>query len=297
MKLSKKDKQELRKSVEVLLNASPDNKKIQLSNETLDQLLFDTYVVNKEKGIKVKLPVWSGDFLRKLDLSRVSFEDVSWGMMSDETIIDYFDYSIIDEDFKDKLDEGHIGFGSICYANTNAKIDLSKSFDAKYGNKFIQIVGCDFSNTDLSNTKLQLNGKSFKIISSNCSNTNIPLCFFITPDSDLSNNDFNKLDIDANELLHYDDWAFYGTNLTNTGAHINLNINNDLTEKVKKRLKYYIENYWIGCYLNGKLLKSPDEKKHSAEATRGEYEQYKSQEFANILGSIAEQMDSSGPKK
>ena len=30
MKLSKKDKMELRKSVEVLLNASPDNKKIQL---------------------------------------------------------------------------------------------------------------------------------------------------------------------------------------------------------------------------------------------------------------------------
>ena len=49
--------------------------------------------------------------------------------------------------------------------------------------------------------------------------------------------------------------------------------------------------------LNGKLIKSPDEKKHSAEATREEYEQYKSQEFANILGSIAEQMDSSGPKK
>ena len=51
MKLSKKDKDELRKSVEVLLKVSPDNKKIQLSNEILEELLFDTYVVNKEKGI------------------------------------------------------------------------------------------------------------------------------------------------------------------------------------------------------------------------------------------------------
>ena len=50
-------------------------------------------------------------------------------------------------------------------------------------------------------------------------------------------------------------------------------------------------------YVNGKLIKSPEEKKQSAGATREEYEQYKSQEFANILGSIAEQMDSGGPSK
>ena len=88
---------------------------------------------------------------------------------------------------------------------------------------------------------------------------------------------------------------WYGLFRLNAGEYDTIDGPND--NRYKESLKKFLENNWVGCYLNGKLIKSPDEKKQSAEATRGEYEQYKSQEFANILGSIAEQMDSTGPKK
>ena len=314
MKLSKKDKQELRKSVEVLLNASPDNKKIQLSNETLDQLLFDTYVVNKEKGIKVKLPVWSGDFLRKLDLSRVSFEDVSWGMLTDiyENIGLHGELAISDDLYKkicNEISPVKKGNYFVCYANTNAKIKLSKSFEAKYRkNNGIIIWDCDFSNIDLFDNELISSGKSFNISKSDCSNTGIifPNDFvgLYVEDSNLSNNDLSNLELNAIEVI--DEISFDNTNLSNTGARIILDIDKlkESTfeefydaEYYQRELKEYMEKYWVGCYVNGKLIKSPEEKKQSAEAVRGEYEQYKNQEFANILGSIAEQMDSSGPKK
>lgn len=312
MKLSKKDKDELRKSVEVLLKASPDNKKIQLSNETLEQLLFDTYVVNKEKGIKVKLPVWSGDFLRKLDLSRVSFEDVSWGMLYDSLGIEIYEDYPIDEEFFVAVEQGKIDFGvyvdednPICYANTNVKIDFSKSFDAKNG-QYINVNGCNFSNVDLSNSAMNAGNKKFSIIGSNFSNTNIKfpnmeLLYAIS--TNLANNDLTGLEFNAVDAMIGD--QFFETNLTNTGTKIVLDM-----EKLQSKydehydsqyyqnwLKEYIENYWVGCYLNGKLIKASEEKKQSAEITREEYEQYKRQKFADILNSIAEQMDNSGPKK
>ena len=39
----------------------------------LESLLFEEIVVNKEKGIKLKVPVWSGEFLREIYLSEVDF--------------------------------------------------------------------------------------------------------------------------------------------------------------------------------------------------------------------------------
>ena len=327
MKLNKQGRDELRKSVEVLLNASPDNKKIQLSNEALELLLFETYIVNKEKGIKVKLPVWSGDFLRKLDLSRVSFEDVSWSMLYDidEQFGIFEEYSIIDEEFLDKIYsqefcddilkfsplKRNISNYLVCYANTNAKINLVKSFEAKHGigvKGSIYIWGCDFNNVDLSNDELEINGKSVTIMYSNCSNTNISLPIEGAADSNLSNNDLSRLEIDANQVLNGEN--FDGVNLTNTGARVNIDydelsvlikewdkIDGSSNNRIKESLKEYMENYWVGCYLNGKLIKSSAEKKQEAEAMQEEYDEFKSLEFANILGSIAEQMDSSSPKK
>ena len=328
MKLSKKDKDELRKSVEVLLKVSPDNKKIQLSNEILEELLFDTYVVNKEKGIKVKIPVWSGDFLRKLDLSRVSFEDVSWSMLYDigERFGLFADYSIIDEEFLKKIYYSQefcddilkfsplkkkIGNYYVCYANTNAKINLVKSFEAKYGIEVkgsIYIWGCDFNNVDLSNNELEINGKSVLIMYSDCSNTNISIPIKDAGDSNLSNNDLSRLEIDVNLLL--EEGVFSDVNLTNTGARINIDYdkisvliedyekNGESSDNlIKEKLQKHMENYWVGCYVNGVLVESPDKKKQSAEIEKDDYEQFRNTEFASVLGSISEQIGDIGRKK
>lgn len=67
-------------------------------------LLFDTYTCNKEKEIKIKLPVWSGEFLQKLDLSQVDFEDVFWCFMEMDANLDSEDYlKCFGKDFLIKL--------------------------------------------------------------------------------------------------------------------------------------------------------------------------------------------------
>ena len=98
---------------------------------------------------------------------------------------------------------------------------------------------------------------------------------------------------------------FFKTNLTNTGTKIILDMdklksNYDEhydSQHYQSWLKEYMENYWVGCYLNGKFIKAPQEKKKDSDQIKEEYEEYKSGEFADILSSIAEQMDTSGPKK
>lgn len=53
----------------------------------LEDLLFEIITLNKEKGIKIKLPIWSGDFLKKIDLSEIDFTDVSWNSLILEDVI------------------------------------------------------------------------------------------------------------------------------------------------------------------------------------------------------------------
>lgn len=234
---------------------------------------------------------------------------MSWGLLYSYIGIDNYDDYPIDDKFYDSVSDGNLDFGvnvdrrnPVCYANTNARIDFSKSFDAKNGNR-IYICACNFANVDLSNNILDKD-KTIFIWASNLSNTNITLPNDVKKinvmGSNLSNLDLSELTIDAVAVVT--DVNFEDTDLSNTGVRISL-VTDELKnsgnryDKYLRAIREYVENNWVGCYLNGKLIKSSDEKKQCAEVTRGEYEQYKSQEFANILGSIAEQMDSTGPKK
>lgn len=208
MKLNKESKDELRKSVEVLLNATPSNKKIQLPKETLDLLLFDTYICNREKGIKIKLPVWSGEFLQKLDLSQVDFEDVSWCLIAEvfgnktQHFFEQDENNILDNEFKNQVKK--ISFSPVKsdylvdYSNTNAKIDFSKSFDFKYYD-YLQIFNCDFSNVNLSNNNFNNLG-SVHCYRCSFRNTNIGMskAFSIWMfKCDFSDNDLSNLKIDG----------------------------------------------------------------------------------------------------
>ena len=81
MEFSKKQKQELRKQFEKELKNVPSGSRIQLNEELreiIQQILFDDW-----HGLKI--PVWSGNFLSKLDLSEISFEDVAWGIFTEQT--------------------------------------------------------------------------------------------------------------------------------------------------------------------------------------------------------------------
>ena len=82
MKLCTKSKNELRDFIEEKIIDFPENQKLQLDSKILEDLLFETITIDKEKGIILKLPVWSGNFLKKIDLSQVDFSNVSWAILS-----------------------------------------------------------------------------------------------------------------------------------------------------------------------------------------------------------------------
>ena len=320
MKLNKESRDELRKSVENLLNASPKNKKIQLPKETLDMLLFDTYICNKEKGIKVKLPVWSGEFLQKLDLSQVDFEDVSWCMMYKHNNGNIEEDYLFDEEWEfDKnfcdtiknLDFAPVKYDFLVdYSNTNAKIDFSKSFDYKYF-KYLQIEACLFNNVDLSNNDLKSLG-SMAFYYCEFRNTNISL-----PDEDklsanccdFRDNDLSDFTFDGTRAICEGD-TFSACIFTNTGVKIDfdkdiflceLKKDGDDLEQYKSNivneLRDNIREHWVGCYLNGRKILSTEEKQQSAMELREKYQEFEDNEFSKILDSIGEQIDFPGRKR
>ena len=123
--------------IEKLLQFVPEGERISFDSDLLDELMFQKVVVSEEKGLMFKVPVWTGSFLRKLDLNQVSFEDVSFG--NDACIYDkYLDVdkmrkveAIMDEYYASEAD----------YSGTNAVIDLTKLFCSKHG--FLSLSCCN----------------------------------------------------------------------------------------------------------------------------------------------------------
>lgn len=137
MQLSSKSKDELRALIEnELRNVQYGSKLITLKPDLLEELIFEKALFS---GIgMVKLPIWTGEFLRKIDLSKVNFDSVIWNAnyskYYDEKEL-HFENDIIHKKRKYPID----------FSKTNAKINLLRSFDHVYD-------GCNFSFVDLSST-------------------------------------------------------------------------------------------------------------------------------------------------
>ena len=155
MKLNEEGKNKLRRLIEEQLVNVPDGQRIHLDKEILEELLFETIVYKKETGESLKLPVWSGNFLRKIDLSEVSFENVSWGIQynSYEIGCTVYDDLNIDEDIVEKFESSYSRNSIVDFSFTNANIDLNSSFESKKLG-YLCIGGCNFSGIDLSKTNI-----------------------------------------------------------------------------------------------------------------------------------------------
>ena len=128
---------------------------------------YETLYPNKEaimkKAILVKIPVWTGPFLRKIDLSEVDFSNCLW----DPEVLDQYDIiwgSMIDENFKYELttnkvpmeiDSETFNRNYVDLSYTNAKIDFSKSFNARVFDDHNTLVNCNFEGVDLSNSNTE----------------------------------------------------------------------------------------------------------------------------------------------
>lgn len=321
MNLNLEGREKLREFVEEQLKKVPEGKRLVLPNETLEQLLFEEVVVNEKENIRVKFPVWSGKFLRKLDLSSVSFENVDWYCLwflvedksyrdnDDCEFIGLFEFKDIatgknievydDEDmFRNRL-KGvqsleRLYSGVVDYSFSNATIDLSNSFFSKYSGR-PRVLGCNFSGCNVYFSKMLNENQEF----GDCdfSNTSIKLPKKINDNHifgcNFENCDLSETEFDVTFMLSGGDTP---NNLKNTGAKITYDpkfIEQDLFDK-------YMDTLLLGCYLDGELIRTPEERERIKKEQAESLEQHQSDElermFGEISSTISSQLDEETPK-
>jgi len=174
MELNKKDKFELREYIKEKLELIPDGSPRidDLPKEELESFIFHTLVDVDENGnvTTYKYPICTGSFLRKLDLSKISFDNVYFDQ---DLLIDILaDFTMLDYRVLEENDY------PIDFSYTNAPI--STIFKRK-DNHVLRISNCNFEGVDLSNVTLYLtdfglNTNGFSIsLNNNFKNTGIRL--------------------------------------------------------------------------------------------------------------------------
>ena len=309
----------IRNLIEEQVQNVPVGTRIHLDKELLEELMFDVYdgpirnLFEEEmngKNMKIKNVVWSGEFLSKIDLSEVSFEDVLW----DGYVIEGFE-----------IDKTLYNSAQIELSNTNANIDLAKSAEAKSDCDVanIGLVNCNFANVDLSNFTLSA---AARILNCDLSNTglkfnNKELSALEMECSNLSGLDLSQSTVDENFLCAYmidkevplDNYFYYiwyynKCNFSNTGLKINVmpisgeeclnylkvndlkfdfTLNSDERKLAKKigKIKDRVEKVLAvieginsgnldGCYINGVLIKTYEDRINAIEQLLGEYKKF-----------------------
>ena len=272
MKLNKKGRDELRYRICLKLkdvDFDPNNR-IKLPKEVLEELLFD--VGYDDDNVKYKKFAYYNVGLEKLDLSKISFNDVSFKS----------DYQI---DLSD----------------TNAKIDFFKTYEWKT-NHVMFIRNVKFKNVDLSNNEfVKLKDVDDAIVifaECNFSNTKMHLYYFpmTFASCDLSNNDFSKLYLDpkgveddsSRVILENGPLQMEDCNLANTGIKIGYNSD-------KLNFSPLIEKgYLDGCIFHGVRIKSKEEQQEEATHLLKKYNDYKSNRINKVLDTIDEQLNHAG---
>lgn len=234
-KLSYNRKKDLQKSLEELLCEVPQGQRIKLDKEILEELIF-TEGEDKVKGKKVpcKFITWSGPFLRKIDLSEVSFEDVHWSL---ELCRDCYSDKIID------------------LSGTNINPDFEKSFARKNGLKLC-IKNCNFTDAELSN--VTLTGRCDII---NCSFSNSDIKIDLSK-INMSNVKLRNLDL-SNQVvfgsffcglsnLEESHSHFYWVDFSDTG--LDITVDDDCSLHL---IQHHITHgLLVGCYVNGQRINS-----------------------------------------
>ncbi len=226
--MKEEQKNELRKKIEELLNRVPDGTHIHIDKDLLEVLIFEELsekqllknLEDKEdkKTIKKEI-VWSGDFLSKIDLSEVSFENVDWATPT---------YKI--------------------FRNTNAKPNFKLSCNVKQKG-FLSITGADFSGTNLSFFAFDFRTN---FVDCNFQYTDINIVnwkYIKATKTFFDHNDFFLKMMECRDYLN----QMSRTSFQDTGMHFieRKALGKEYSKKMKKIIE---EGYLKGCYMDGKLI-------------------------------------------
>jgi len=300
MKLSLDDINEMRAILALQLASVPEGQKINIDTDILKRLLFVT-LTSKESGIVAKIPIWTGEFLRKIDLSKIDFDNVIWNPTNpiylDEKLFGADYQSIID--YFNSLDR----FYHIDLSGTNANISFTMTFVSNERNFLTRykhvtskltndIELCNFNGTNL----YQANAYSLDgIFSCDLRDTNAILNFnhLSAVNSDLEGLNLGKVSLNAKCLLDElpaEDTPDLSASITNcnlTNTSLNFELDKD-DAKSQKILGNYIKmGFLAGCLINGTRIKSAEELIRIKSMNRYAYNLMKTDILSNISYQIS----------
>lgn len=289
MKLNREGRNDYRKAMDAFLDTiefNPNNR-ITMKVEDLEELLFDE-VVDKN-GTHKEIGFFSKN-LCKLDLSKVSFENV--------------DFSTEDDKIKD-------------FSNTNINISFSKCYISGIG--FIQhgiaFYNTNFENVNLSNNDLVKESDTVSIDFHNCNLKSTQLYFKYADrhngetvsftNCDLSNNNLSDGLINCDYDYHYGSWGIYKFSseciFKNTGMLFCI-----LEECTKEDVRNLLANGKIeGCDISIQIVdpetertywtknvcvKTEEQRKQEAKTKKEEYDAYKKEYIMKKLEYVRKQV-------
>ena len=277
MKLKKETIKELREKLENKLSKVHLEKRISISPKILEQLLFETR--KTKDGKLAKFIVWSGPFLKNIDLSKVSFYSVAWGMSYPDEFVEEKEVKRTSHDIID------LSF-------TNANIYFSNSFDVLIGKeleiKFVNLGGVDLSNSNFEKVK---SGEYCNFSTTNLKFKDITNAknYFMC---DFSFNNFSNIKMDSS-CLHssFEKTTFLSCNFKNTELEI---IHNEPANPVvslcslqSSLVNGIQEGRLDGCYVNGVRILSKEEQEELKQHLIKQYKKFEE----NIIQEIEEELE------
>lgn len=295
MKLNAEGIKELREYILELLETVPEGERIKLDTKLLDDLIF--FKGKNQQGEVIKVPVWTGPFLRKLDLSKLSFKNVFFGI-GDEI------FNFTGKNMKVMMDaETDKRFKKIKYFNVvdyvppmpgNSVVEhMENMIDFSYTNikiNFNEIYGNAIEHTNFSGIDLSASNAFAILWAYKCdfSNTNVNFDFSLNDIDlglnccDLSFNNFEGQNIEAKLFVNNPEICYTNgfNNCVWWGTGINvINLEKDSSKELASLIKNDSLN---GCYVNGVYIKCIEERKAIASQKHNEYIKYQTSIKAKV---------------
>ena len=210
---------------EIIKKLEKSKVKLVLDKDLLESLLFEEVILN---GKKYKKIVWQGDFLRKIDLSCINFDNVIWN--------------------------------GIDLSHTNANIDFSTSCDGIVENCNFSYVNLEKSNVSSLNCIVE-SDFSYSKADIRLYDKDGKENFSYFYKNNLCGLDLSKYCIFAKDLVNYKDE--YLANCTFKNSKITINYDKFNDKMFSKVLGLMIKNGSLeGCFINDRYI-SPMSFRHA----------------------------------
>ena len=275
----------LRKRLPNLLKYVPEGKKVKIEKDLLDDLIF--FKGKTQDGKDIKYPIWTGEFLRKIDLKDLDFKNAIFILPLPYIKAKYKKkkHKFLEELYDTILFEPYCFDGksaeefikqyyhqeSIDFSETNINIDFNKLY-------LKSLDLCDFHGVDLSHSNINaIDRENFDKKSINLRHTNIKPVFSMGKvHVDFSYNDFSDTTIKS-----YDDdiiQTIWMSNFKSTGLRLEYKYERPAYNPILQKQGFYGKlkyNYNNVCYGKDETFYRNGMDKYHNYITEDEYRLYR----------------------